>query len=78
MFLFYVSILPACMYVYHLVPGSLGVLKRPSDRLGLELRMVGSVCGFWKPNLGPPQEQEVLLTTEPFHQPMLSSLIYTH
>lgn len=21
--------------------------------------------GFWKPNLGPPQEQQVLLTAEP-------------
>jgi hypothetical protein len=30
----------------------------------------GPPCGFWEPDLGPLQEQQVLLTTEPSSHPL--------
>lgn len=38
--------------------------KRPSDPLELELRMIASCC-VDKRNLGPLEEQPMLLNTEP-------------
>jgi hypothetical protein len=31
-------------------------------------------CGCWDLNSGPSEEQSVLLTAEPFHQPRLHSI----
>lgn len=41
--------------------------------LGLELHVVLSLLerGFWELNLGPSEQQEVLLTAMPFLQPFL-------
>jgi hypothetical protein len=48
--------------------------KRASDLLQLELEMTVEIpCGFWELSPGSPQEQPVLLTTEPFLQPKIQS-----
>lgn len=45
-----------------------GDQKRASDALELELQMV-SPCGCWELNPGPPEEQSLFLTDEPFLKP---------
>ena len=41
-----------------------------SDSLDLELQSCELPCGCWELNLGPLEEQSVLLTTESSHQPL--------
>lgn len=58
-----VSALSACIVCSMYTPGPCGDQKRMLDEL--ELWMVGSHnVGARKKNLGPLQEQEVMLTTE--------------
>lgn len=45
------------------------VCVRVSDPLELELYSYKLPCGCWELNPSPPQEQAVLLTTEPSFQP---------
>jgi hypothetical protein len=54
------------MYLHHVYAGAWGTQKRVLDPLELELQLVWATqhrC--WELNLGPPQEQQVLLTIEP-------------
>ena len=53
-----------------LVPGATDVSRGASDRLELELDGCAAPCGCQELNPDPLQEQ-VLLTTEPFLQPVL-------
>jgi hypothetical protein len=57
---FSVSVLPACMYVYH--THACGEQKKAPDLLELELQVLVSClpCGCWESNLGPLEEQLVL------------------
>ena len=66
------GVLPACNFVHHVcVHDTHGGQKRILDLLALEL------CGCWKLNLGPLEEQSALLTMDPvlhschqsFHDP---------
>lgn len=51
------------------LPGAFKGRKRVSDLLDLELQVgVESSCGFLKKNPGPLQDQQVLLSTEPYFQ----------
>lgn len=48
------------------MPGSHRRQKRMLDPLEIELQILcESPCGGWKSNLGPLQEQKVLLNTKP-------------
>ena len=49
------------------MPDGLGVQKKVSDPMGLELQMVCTIV--WVPGTEPLQEQEVLLTMETSLQP---------
>lgn len=53
-----------CLYVYMcMCPWK---PKGTSDLLELEIQLLG--CGYWELNLGPLQEQQMLLTVEPSFQ----------
>lgn len=52
------------------VPGSLGVRKGSNTR-ELERESCEPLCGFWKLNLGPLEEQQVLFTHSCTHTPTL-------
>lgn len=43
-----------------------GIQKMVSDPLALEAQMCEPPCGRWELNLGPQQEQQMLLTAEPY------------
>lgn len=59
------------MYVF---PSILGGQKRVSDAHELELDGCELPCGFWEPNLSPPEDEQLILTTEVSAQ----SQKYTH
>lgn len=44
---------------------SVGESQRPSDPPEQRLRQFWLTCGYWKPTLGPLQDQYMLLTIEP-------------
>ena len=63
------TVFSMCMYVHHMCACDQRGQKRASDPLKLELQKVCELpCECWKLNLGPVQEQPVLLTTELFLQ----------
>lgn len=67
-YLFYcmhMNVLPALCICNMFLPGTLWGQKRSLDALGLELANCEPTCRCRRLNPGPPQEQQVLLTTEP-------------
>lgn len=55
------SVLPSCMYVYHV---HVWYLRKSLEGISYEL-----LCGCWELNPDPPQEQQVFSTAEPALQP---------
>lgn len=62
------GIFPTHVPVYHVDAGPTGAQKRASDPIGLELQMVMWLLGM---NLGPLQEESVLLTPVLFVRPYI-------
>lgn len=49
------------------VPGACGGQKRALDTLDMEFQtLVTHPYGYWDSNLGPPEEQQMLLTDQTF------------
>lgn len=53
------------------VCGAHGSQKRNSDSLELKFCMTDPLFGFWDPNLGTQQEQQVLFATDPSPKPAM-------
>lgn len=64
----YVSVLPSCMRVPHVVTGACLGQKKVTDPLEPDSGSQPS-CGCWEPTLGPLQEEQVLVTAESSLQP---------
>lgn len=63
-YLICMGVLPICLCITR-VPGALGGQKRVINSLRLEFDCCGPPCGCWESNPGTPEEQPVLLMTEP-------------
>jgi len=81
-FMHFFSYVYECFYLYvcmHVHPVCAWCLRRSEE--GIRSPGTGDKegceppCGFWELNLGPLQEQQVLLTTEPSLQPPIFVLL---
>lgn len=65
-----ISVLPPCVYVYHVCAWYLQRSEEDIKSPGTEVMVSWEVPhGFWEPNLRPLQEQLVLRNTGPSLQP---------
>ena len=71
----FMSVLPVCMSVNHIHPSSLGRPEEGTRPSGIGITdSCELLLWYWELNVGPLEEEEVLLTVEPWLQNL--SLIF--